>query len=330
MCFPAAISAVLLAASPQGPSFDCSKARGPDEVLVCADPELAAMDRKLAARFGERLAKSSQEEASRLRASQRSWLAERSSCTLRMSDGSAPTRALLRRCLETSYGWRIDDLQRTPEQPRLPAGVVAKRIVRRSPRVRASVDVSYPALAPGRAGASAFDAFFAGQAEGWIDEPGDEGYGDPDLSETSMTVDFTVPFASPRRVTVVSTGYEYGGGAHGLPFSTSTTFDVERGVPLTLDDVFAPTSGFAEKLLPRVLERLNAVTDEWEGATDNARKGLAVTSNWTFTADGAVVTFPAYAVAPYAAGMPQVRFTWEELRPLLRPNAPFPPATAPR
>lgn len=35
-----------------------------------------------------------------------------------------------------------------------------------------------------------------------------------------------------------------------------------------------------------------------------------------------MLTFPPYSIAPYALGEPKARFTWDELRPMMRKDAP--------
>jgi len=42
-------------------------------------------------------------------------------------------------------------------------------------------------------------------------------------------------------------------------------------------------------------------------------------TSWDLSRQGLTVTFGQYAVAAYAAGMPTVSFTWQELKPFLNP-----------
>ncbi len=79
-----ALLALLLAAAAvqaqDGPSFDCDRAETVAEQLVCADPALAALDRRIAARYAAALdivrgldADAAEAEAT-LRAVQRGWI----------------------------------------------------------------------------------------------------------------------------------------------------------------------------------------------------------------------------------------------------------------
>jgi len=219
-----------------------------------------------------------------------------------------------------------EDLPPRPAARPLPPGLVEQRIVRRDPRIRARVDVAYPALAPGAPGAAAFDAWFAGSAER---RAGDalaaaERAASPG-PESTLTQTFEVPLRTARLVTVVRRGSSYTGGAHGMPFQESVTFDLERGRPLGLEDVFAKGPGVADLLLPSAMVKLGATAHRWKGAREGALGALARASSWTFLADGAVVTFPPYSVGPYSDGQPEVHFTWQELAPHLRAGSPLPP-----
>ena len=80
----------LLVATPvlgqEGPSFDCAKAESSAVELVCADPDLAALDRRVAERFAAALdAALSLDAGARaaegdLRAYQRGWIKGRDDC----------------------------------------------------------------------------------------------------------------------------------------------------------------------------------------------------------------------------------------------------------
>ena len=69
-----------------GPSFDCAKAESAAEELVCADPELAALDRRVADRYAAALEAirgldtGAEEAEADLRAWQRGWIGGRDEC----------------------------------------------------------------------------------------------------------------------------------------------------------------------------------------------------------------------------------------------------------
>lgn len=89
-------------AAPAGPSFDCGKASATVEKLICADAELAALDRRLAAVYAEAEGKAGAPVPSWLRAEQRGWVKGRDDCW------KAPEP---RSCVQDEYQRRIVELQ---------------------------------------------------------------------------------------------------------------------------------------------------------------------------------------------------------------------------
>ena len=86
----------------EGPSFDCVRADGSVEELICKDAELAALDRQLAVVYAaalQRVAEDGYEDPGPV---QRGWIKGRNDCW--KSDD-------LRACTESSYKYRIAELQ---------------------------------------------------------------------------------------------------------------------------------------------------------------------------------------------------------------------------
>jgi uncharacterized protein len=86
------------------PSFDCSKAAGQVEELICADPELAALDVELARLYRAVSAKLAARDLKRLRSYQRGWIKGRNDCWKAVGVG-------IRGCVEASYRDRIRELE---------------------------------------------------------------------------------------------------------------------------------------------------------------------------------------------------------------------------
>ncbi len=89
------------------PSFDCSKARGPDENAVCASPELASLDRALSQAYYTLAENLSGDGRMALRVAQGQWLAQRSQCGANAA------------CIGQSYRSRIAELQSSGRQTSL-------------------------------------------------------------------------------------------------------------------------------------------------------------------------------------------------------------------
>ena len=84
------------------PSFDCAKASGAAETLICKDAALAALDNELATLYPKALANLSPEQLKTEKAMQRGWIKGRNDCWKAKE---------LRQCVEENYQQRITELQ---------------------------------------------------------------------------------------------------------------------------------------------------------------------------------------------------------------------------
>ena len=90
------------AAMAQGPSFDCSKASGSIEEMICKDAELSALDRRLAEVYAAASKIAVGEDPPVLKAEQRGWIKGRNDCW--KSDDKHT-------CVQENYRRRIAELQ---------------------------------------------------------------------------------------------------------------------------------------------------------------------------------------------------------------------------
>ena len=67
-------------AQAQGPAFDCAKAQGEVEKLICGDEGLAALDRKLDEVYRAAVAKARDDVPQLIRTEQRGWIKGRNEC----------------------------------------------------------------------------------------------------------------------------------------------------------------------------------------------------------------------------------------------------------
>lgn len=93
-----------LSAQTAGPSFDCARARAWDERGICAQADLAELDRRIAAAWRTVTERASPEERARLQTEQRAWLAERRAC-------EAPVAREAQSCLRRVMRARARDLE---------------------------------------------------------------------------------------------------------------------------------------------------------------------------------------------------------------------------
>ncbi len=103
----------------EGPAFDCAKADGEVEELICKDEGLAALDRRLDEVYRAAQAKARDDMPQYLKVEQRGWIKGRDECWKVQGDGNAVFLTAswqatnVRECVEGTYRLRISELQST-------------------------------------------------------------------------------------------------------------------------------------------------------------------------------------------------------------------------
>ena len=99
----------------QGPAFDCSKAQGEVETLICKDPALAALDRTLDDVYQAAVKKARGPAVTMMRAEQRGFISGRNECWKARGAPTSLTATWLatsvQECVAGNYKIRISDLQ---------------------------------------------------------------------------------------------------------------------------------------------------------------------------------------------------------------------------
>ena len=116
------INAASAAETVPGPSFDCAKASAPLDKLICSDPPLADLDRRLATTFRQRMETAADRDE--LLGQQRIWLKARApSCGL-AAEGELPEGQIAvtaTNCIAQLYRLRIGVLAPPPVSAPVPA-----------------------------------------------------------------------------------------------------------------------------------------------------------------------------------------------------------------
>jgi uncharacterized protein len=95
----AVVLAIMFAADAQAASFDCGRARSPDEIAICANRDLNDMDVRMTTLFDIAKGFVLMGERGAMQDDQRTWLAERRRCRADVA------------CLRRSYRKRIGELE---------------------------------------------------------------------------------------------------------------------------------------------------------------------------------------------------------------------------
>jgi len=107
------IVAMSVGGSAHAASFDCKKAAGRIEQLICRDPDLNSFDSQLQGAYAGALDRSAHPE--RITQGQRAWLKERDACT----DV---------KCLSTIYQRRIAGLSNVSDEPAICSGATTPEV----------------------------------------------------------------------------------------------------------------------------------------------------------------------------------------------------------
>lgn len=115
---------------------------------------------------------------------------------------------------------------------------------------------------------------------------------------------------SPKFFTIYQEGYDYRGGAHGMPFLSGYTFLRENGHALTWKDF----TDNPDKLVPYIEEGFADEREIYMETIQEEDKGLVPPANDPWIEGNHIVfQYQAYEIGPYAMGTPRSEvYVWEQ------------------
>lgn len=124
----------------------------------------------------------------------------------------------------------------------------------------------------------------------------------------------------------VFTAYSYMGGAHGYYCADFKIWDKTNAKRLSLEDIFVDDS--KSKLTEMILDTLCRMMDVkgHENLTDAGIpdvKDVAPNNSILVSADSLSFNYKPYEIAAYAVGPIEVRFSFADLKPLMRTDSPL-------
>ncbi|MBR1448666.1 MAG: DUF3298 domain-containing protein [Prevotella sp.] len=135
--------------------------------------------------------------------------------------------------------------------------------------------------------------------------------------------ELTQEYDCQRYVTYVNVGDNYTGGAHGFHWVNGTTFDKETGKRIGKEILKNTDSQAFRTLFQRELLKYFTETDSDEGANNTLSDYLLIDindlqiSNMRITDRNFVFQYQPYEISYYAAGLPVVILTFEQMKPYL-------------
>lgn len=121
-------------------------------------------------------------------------------------------------------------------------------------------------------------------------------------------------YFNERFISFTQQGYDYTGGAHGMPYWVPHTFDLETGNELMLSDIIADSEEELKEVVTEYFTAMYQVEPSlyWDDAIDNVYEWTTMNSNYYLNKDGIVFYFGPYELASYAAGFQEVVVPYEE------------------
>lgn len=186
------------------------------------------------------------------------------------------------------------------------------------------IDIDYPVeLASDPVIAEAVDLFLENERAAFLAPLFDPMVSAFGVGPLTLQIDYEVFRFSDTVLSLQFTVYTYSGGAHGMTYFQTFTFEREKGIELQLSDLFVPEVDPYEVLEPLAQDALFAqlgdmADSDWiKGGTAPIPENY---KNWVLTPDALVLTFEPYQVAAYAAGPQTVTVPLAKIQSVLAPE----------
>lgn len=131
---------------------------------------------------------------------------------------------------------------------------------------------------------------------------------------------YTITFDNGKYLSILINHYIYMGGAHGMPFRSVLTFDLDTGEQVSGDTLFAIDEDAFRKLRTEAFASLikQDPSAYWEDALQIVENTTDFyTSGYYLSNDGVTFYYGPYDLAPYAAGFIEVTVPYDKI-PLLK------------
>lgn len=151
-------------------------------------------------------------------------------------------------------------------------------------------------------------------------------YGDTVLEEPSFVHEeyfyaydfyqsYSIEYNENGILNIVLHGYEYTGGAHGMPSAISLIYDLNTGEELRLNDFLAVDEAAFHERVYQAFEKLYLENPEnfFEGESlTYMDEGISLDMNFNLSKEGVTFYFHPYEVSYYAAGFIETMIPWSD------------------
>jgi len=329
---------LLLSNAALAASFDCTKAKSPQEKAICASPELSAADEKMAGAYKAALTTARVEKKEAVRDGQRAWLhAVADQC---LTPGLEPS-ATLPECFLGYYQTRIQELG-------LLSGTNHDAFITRFTMLTwpdksgegsdleeipgyGTMKATWPQSTNNTAEWQAWNKAIEVATQSLASVGGDISPTGEWLEKWAADGEFevsaSVGLVSEELVTA-SVGIDGMGHHAGHPSEDEFEFNwlLKQKRELRPEDIFRKESQWQQTIEARCSKELqesdaDGLYDDWGKALP---KVVLDSRNWQLTGEGLTINFPEYKVAPRVAPVAPVTIPWTTLKPLLQPGFAIP------
>ncbi len=150
------------------------------------------------------------------------------------------------------------------------------------------------------------------EALSWYEDAGEDNPWFPSYSfDTEVS---KITYLDEKVLGFEMNGYDYYGGAHGMPWKDNYLFDLETGERLTLGDLVAVTEEELDAIVVDAYKNNGEWEYYWDESENTIIEGISYeTTDFTVTEDGLKFYFYPYALASYAQGFTYATVPYDRL-----------------
>ncbi len=145
------------------------------------------------------------------------------------------------------------------------------------------------------------------------------------VKQNTLTINYIANVIKPANQIIISVrvsieGFQ-AGRAHPYHTNQVLNYDLNTGKELELKNIFKPGAKYLNEFAKYATAELDKkLEDKWmlKDGTAPLAKNYQL---WNLQNDGILITFAEYQVAPYAAGVQEVKIPYVDLKKLIAPNA---------
>lgn len=145
-------------------------------------------------------------------------------------------------------------------------------------------------------------------------------------NENSLLINYDAFFIqAPHPMISIRLRFEgfIAGMAHGYHRHSVLNYDLTTGKEVLLDDLFKEKADYLAFFSDFSRKTLTKRLSDQQMLEDGTKATLANFKLWNLKANGLLITFDEYSVAPYVNGTQTVFIPYRELKPILAPQSPI-------